>query len=48
MRRHHEEFAAASSILPALSMLVPLAGAVWLRIKMARKTDGKQQQKEDV
>jgi hypothetical protein len=47
MRRHHEEFAAASSILPALSMLVPLAGALWLRIKMARKTDRKQQ-KEDV
>ncbi len=47
MRRHHEEFAAASSILPALSMLVPLAGALWVRIKMARKTDHKQQ-KEDV
>jgi hypothetical protein len=27
MRRHHEEL----SMLPALSLLVPFAGALWLR-----------------
>ena len=40
MRRHHEELAAVPSILPALSMLVPFAGALWLRIKAARKKGG--------
>ena len=34
MRRHHEELA---SIVPALSLLVPLAGALWVRIKTGRK-----------
>ena len=33
MRRHHEELA----VLPALSLLLPLAGALWLRIKAASK-----------
>lgn len=42
MRCHHEEFAAAPSILPALSLLVPLAGALWARIKTGRKKDGDQ------
>jgi hypothetical protein len=35
MRRHHEEL----SMLPALSLLLPFAGALWLRIKTARKKD---------
>ena len=48
MRRHHEELAAVPSILPALSLLVPLAGALWLRIKTARKTDRDQRKEEDV
>ena len=34
MRKHHEELA---SIVPALSLLLPLAGALWLRIKTGRK-----------
>jgi hypothetical protein len=33
MRRHHEEIA----ILPALSLLLPFAGALWLRIMTGRK-----------
>jgi hypothetical protein len=33
MRRHHEEL----SILPALSLLVPFAGALWLRITTGSK-----------
>lgn len=33
MRRHHEEIA----MLPALSLLLPFAGALWLRIKIGRK-----------
>ena len=37
MRRHHEELAAAPSIVPALSLLIPFAGALWARIKTARK-----------
>lgn len=37
MRRHHEELAAAPSVLPALSMLIPFAGAMWLRIKALGK-----------
>jgi hypothetical protein len=43
MRRHHEELLAAPSILPALSLLIPFAAALWARIKTApkkhRKTD---------
>jgi len=35
MRRHHEEL----SILPTLSLLLPFAGALWLRIKTGRPTD---------
>jgi hypothetical protein len=33
MRRHHEELA----VLPALSLLLPFAGALWLRIKAVSK-----------
>lgn len=39
IRRHHEELIAAPSILPALSMLIPFAGIMWLRIKALRKKD---------
>jgi hypothetical protein len=39
MRRHHEELTA---IVPALSLLVPLAGALWVRIKTGRKKGGDQ------
>jgi hypothetical protein len=39
VRTHHEELAAAPSILPAQSLLVPLAGALWLRIKTGWKKD---------
>ena len=35
MRQHHEELA----ILPALSLLLPFAGALWIRIKTGRKKD---------
>jgi hypothetical protein len=35
MRRHHEEL----SMLPALSLLLPFAGALWLRIKTGRPKD---------
>jgi hypothetical protein len=37
MRSHHEELIAAPSLLPALSLLLPLAGALWMRIKTGRK-----------
>jgi hypothetical protein len=37
MRRHHEELAAASSIWPALSLLVPFTAALWARVKSVRK-----------
>jgi hypothetical protein len=40
MRRHHEELAAAPMILPALALLLPLAGALWLRIKTGGKKKG--------
>jgi hypothetical protein len=37
MRRHHEEL----SMLPALSLLLPFAGALWLRIVTGgRKRNG--------
>jgi hypothetical protein len=39
MKRHHEELAAAPSIVPALSLLIPFAGALWARIKSARKKE---------
>jgi hypothetical protein len=35
VRRHHEEL----SMLPALSLLLPFAGALWLRIKTGRPKD---------
>jgi hypothetical protein len=37
IRRHHEELAAAPSILPALSLLIPFVGALWARIKCGQK-----------
>jgi hypothetical protein len=37
VRRHHEALAAAPSILPALALLIPFAGALWARIKAGRK-----------
>lgn len=40
MRRVHEELAAAPSILPVLSLLLPVAAAWWLRIRTGRKKDG--------
>jgi hypothetical protein len=42
MRRHHEELAAAPSILPALSLLIPFVGALWARITSTKKTSGPQ------
>jgi hypothetical protein len=33
MRRHHEEIA----LLPALAILLPFAGVLWLRIKTGGK-----------
>jgi hypothetical protein len=33
LRPHHEELA----MLPALSLLLPFAGALWLRIKTGRR-----------
>jgi hypothetical protein len=35
MRRHHEEI----TVLPALSLLLPFAGALWLRIKLVGRRD---------
>jgi hypothetical protein len=40
MRQHHEGLAATSAILPALSLLLPFAGALWLRIKTGKKKTG--------
>ena len=37
MRRHHEELAAVPAMLPALSLLLPFAGALWLRIRIGQK-----------
>ena len=33
VRSHHEEIAVTSTVMPALSMLVPFAVALWMRIK---------------
>jgi hypothetical protein len=44
MRRHHEELA---SIVPALSLLVPLAAALWVRITAGRKKGGDQPPRHD-
>jgi hypothetical protein len=41
MRRHHEELAVGPAILPALSLLLPVAAAWWLRILTGRKNDKK-------
>jgi hypothetical protein len=40
MRRHHEELAAAPAIVPALSLLIPFAAALWARIKATSPTRG--------
>jgi hypothetical protein len=37
MRSHHEELGVAPSIIPALTLLVPFAGALWARILSVRK-----------
>ena len=34
MRRHHEEILAAPSILSALSLLLPVAGALWAMVHL--------------
>jgi hypothetical protein len=47
IRSHHEELAAASTIVPALSTLVPFAVALWMRIKRTR-VDSKPPRKGDV
>jgi hypothetical protein len=47
MRRHHEELAAAPSILPALSLLIPFASALWARVKLG-KPKGRPEGKGDV
>jgi hypothetical protein len=36
VRSHHEGIAAASTVMPALSLLVPFAVALWMRIKSAQ------------
>jgi hypothetical protein len=38
-RSHHEELAAATSVVPALSTLVPFAVALWMRIRHTRVAD---------
>ena len=37
MRRHHEELTVAPAVLPALWLLVPFAGGLWVRIKSGGK-----------
>lgn len=37
MRRHHEELATVPAMLPVLSLLLPFAGAWWLRIKGGKR-----------
>lgn len=37
VRRHHEELIAVPSILPALWLLMPFAGALWARITTTQK-----------
>jgi len=37
MRRHHEELAAASTLVPALSALIPIGVALWIRISALRR-----------
>jgi hypothetical protein len=43
MRRHHEEIAAAPSVVSTLSLLIPFAAALWARIKTVRKTPSQSQ-----
>jgi len=39
MRRHHEELATVPAMLSALSLLLPFAGALWLRIRAGGKRE---------
>jgi hypothetical protein len=36
-RDHHEELTAAPAVLQAIAVLVPFAGALWIRIRTGRK-----------
>jgi len=47
MRRHHEELTTVSSILPALSLLIPLAAALWARVS-TRPHKNKPEEKGDL
>jgi hypothetical protein len=38
-RHHHEEIAAASSLWPALSLLIPFSAALWARMTARRSTE---------
>jgi hypothetical protein len=40
MRRHHEELTTVASILPALSLLIPFAGALWARVRTSPHKNG--------
>jgi hypothetical protein len=42
MRGHHEELTTVSSILPALSLLIPFAGALWARVRTQPHKNGAQ------
>jgi hypothetical protein len=33
MKRHHEEMAAVSAVVPAVSVLIPITIALWIRVK---------------
>ncbi|HEY7441073.1 MAG TPA: hypothetical protein VH701_01545 [Vicinamibacterales bacterium] len=47
MRRHHEELAAAPSVMSTLSLLIPFAAALWVRIKTVRKPGSQSPDKPD-
>ena len=47
MRRHHEELTGVSSVLPALALLIPFAGALWARIR-TQPPRATPQKKEDL
>ena len=38
MRRHHEGITAASALVPAVSALIPITIAIWVRVKEWRVT----------
>lgn len=33
MRRHHEELAAAPALVTAVTALIPISVAIWIRVK---------------